>query len=121
MPGTVDFETSESRLDGDVPMYSIRGELDLPACDQVKARLLELAGTDSALVLDLRRCSFIDSRGLELVTELHQVSSARDGARPMFALLVGKGQVRRMLDLTSLDEFVPVFEDPPSALAHLTA
>jgi stage II sporulation protein AA (anti-sigma F factor antagonist) len=125
---TLGFETGESRLDagvaaidGGVPLFWVAGELDLATCGRIEDRLVELARSERSLILDLRRCTFVDSSALSLVTRLHQDLSARDGDGPGLALLVADGAVTRVLQLAGIDRIVPVFADPDSALAELNA
>jgi anti-anti-sigma factor len=116
---TLRFETGEHWLEGDVPVVWVAGELDLATRDRVKSRLTELASTSSALIVDLRRCTFIDSSALALLAQLHKELSSRNGGTPGLALLVSSREVSRTLELTSLDQVVPVVADPDAAVTAL--
>jgi anti-anti-sigma factor len=123
---TLGFETGESRLDGAaglegaVPVFWIAGELDMATCGLVEERLVELAGSAPSLILDLRRCRFVDSCALSLLIRLHKDLSGRNGDRPGFAVLVEDGAVTRVLELAGVNRIVSVFADPESALAELS-
>lgn len=125
---TLGFETGESRLDGrgvgldaGVPVFWVAGELDLATCDRVEERLVELAGSETSLILDLRRCTFVDSGALSLLIRLHEELSGRNDHRPGLALLVADGAVTRVLELAGVDRIIPGFADADAALAELNA
>jgi anti-anti-sigma factor len=116
---TVGFETGEERLEGGVPMFWVAGELDLATRNEIENRLLELADTQPALILDLRRCTFVDSSALGLVAQLYRRLADRNGHGPSLALLVGGESVRKVLELAALDRILPICADPEAALAAL--
>lgn len=114
---TLEFETGEQWLDGDVPMIWIAGELDLASCEQVEARLTALATTQPSLIVDLRRCTFIDSSALALLTQAQRDMASRNGEPPSLALLVDNPDVGRSVELAGLDRLIPVYTRPETALA----
>ena len=113
------FETGEQWLDGDVPVIWIAGELDLATREQVESRLTELATTQSSLIVDLRRCTFIDSSALSLFTQLHRDLASRNGDSPRLALLVDNPDVGRSIELAGLDRLIPIYTRPETALSGL--
>ena len=70
------------------------------------------------LVLDLSACPFIDSTALACVLRTHSALTA-DG-RAM-AVVAGRGEIRKLLYLTAIDQSVPVFAKRGDAVALLGA
>ncbi len=91
----------------------LRGELDLAAAPQLRARIDETE-SGTALVLDLERTTFIDSAVLKELLRARAELSARD-ARLVLAGVTPP--VRRLLDLTRTSE---LFEDAPDVETALT-
>jgi anti-sigma B factor antagonist len=97
MPGL----TLKTRLaGGDTSVVSARGELDFATRDELVDVLtaIEELGT-SAVVLDLRELSFIDSAGLHVLIAAHKRALA-GGWR--FQIACGPGRVWRALTLSGL-------------------
>jgi anti-anti-sigma factor len=93
---------------GTTVVLRLAGELDLASGDRVGVALREHADAES-VVLDLERLEFIDSAGLRAIYELWQVSR-NDGFS--LAIVRAAGQVRRLMDLTGLDEILPLADEP---------
>ena len=93
-----------------------RGELDLATVDRLGACIDGLvdAGFD-AVVLDLRRLTFLDSTGLCLIV--------RECQRPdlTIALIDGPQPVSRLFDLTGLREMLPFLTSNRLPLRSLQA
>ena len=78
----------------------LRGELDVSSSPALEDELSRLGGA-SMIVLDLSDLEFIDSTGLGVLVKSHQ--RVRDeGGR--LAIVEGSGQVKRLLELTGLDQ-----------------
>src|SRR5687767_6517658 len=95
-------------LDG-VPHLELIGELDLSTIDPLKLRL-ELVERDApeAIVVDLRRVSFMDSMGLGILVS-HRLRATQAGRRLL--LVAGPKHVQDLFELTGLaDQFD--FVDP---------
>lgn len=64
VPGYLDFDVSVSHVDG-VAVVEVTGDLDCYTAPQLRDALLQLVADGSTeVVLDVGRCSFIDSTGL---------------------------------------------------------
>jgi anti-anti-sigma factor len=116
---TLQFESGEERLAGGVPVIWVAGELDLATREQIEPRLSALAETESALILDLRRCTFVDSSALALLARVHQDISRRNGDAPGFALVTDNKDVLRILELSGIDGVLPIVATPEEAAAAL--
>jgi anti-anti-sigma regulatory factor len=65
-------------------------------------------------VLDLSRCSFIDSTGLRFVLATDQ-ALAKDGRS--LAVVANQSQIRKLLSLSGVDHHVRVFDGRDEAIA----
>jgi anti-sigma B factor antagonist len=115
---SVRFETATEIVNG-VRVVAVRGELDIATSPQVR-ELLSDAATDRArpLVIDLVECEFIDSTGLAAL--LHGAKPAQNGESHV-AIVSPGGDVRRMLELTAIDQTIPVFDGLEEALTAVLA
>lgn len=95
----------------------LSGELDRSTEQEARQAIERLLGHDvRCLVMDLRRLTFIDSSGLNLLTRIHHTLNGRHG---ILALVVCTGAVHRVLELVRLSTMVPVYGTLESALADL--
>jgi anti-anti-sigma factor len=99
---------SSVRIDEERDRLAVRvaGELDIATAPALESALLHALDSGAALILlDLGRVSFIDSMGLRVL--LWAAREAReDGDR--LRIDCGSGPVRRMVNLTSLDQSLPL-------------
>jgi anti-anti-sigma factor len=88
-------------------LLKLVGELDLASAPVLEKELDRL--DDSAqIIVDLRDLEFIDSTGLSVLVRANQ--RAADGGGEFGIISSGDGQVRRLLDLTGLQEHLRVAE-----------
>jgi len=96
---------------------SIFGELDQGTAPELRSALGETLGMPSVSVLvDLSDCEFIDSTGLSLLVEAKR--RLADEQRS-FGVCCPDADVRRLLELTGIDEAVGVFDTRDEAAAAL--
>jgi anti-anti-sigma factor len=100
---------------GDSVILGLEGELDLHTVALFRHHLAEAVATaECAVLVDLRGVTFIDSTGLStLLNALRRLTRARK----RLLLVVGKGSVLRMLQLTRLEETFALYRSPGEALA----
>ena len=116
--GVQRFEASTEIVNG-VRLVSVCGELDIATSPQVRELLTDAAKDDAQpLVIDLTRCDFIDSTGLAAL--LHGATPAQNGESRV-AIVSPAGHVRGMLELTAIDQSIPVFGDREQAVAAVLA
>jgi anti-sigma B factor antagonist len=85
---------------------AFHGELDAAAAPDLQGRLREVVDEGGgALLVDLTRCSFIDSTGIAVIVDCHR-SLDREGRALVVA--ASSAHVRRLLGLAGIDEVVPV-------------
>lgn len=101
-----------STQEAGVFIIDVEGELDMDTAPQLDRQMREpLASPDSALVIDLSGCEFIDSTGIALIVRAWQ---QLDGG---FALCGIGDQVERILDITGLEEAIPTHSGREEAIA----
>lgn len=88
----------------DVRVVTLRGEWDVSNRERLRDALVGL-GTDRDVIVDLRQASFFDSTALAELIGLYKRLGAMN--RRLEAL-VGSSNMRRLLELTSLDGLIGV-------------
>jgi anti-anti-sigma factor len=88
----------------DVRVVTLRGEWDVSNRERLRDALVGL-GTERDVVVDLRQASFFDSTALAELIGLYKRLGAQN--RRLEAL-VGSSNMRRLLELTSLDGLIGV-------------
>src|SRR3954451_40619 len=103
------FDVRCEERDGGVVVVA-SGEIDLWSAPEVKGALAGQGARDSAVVLDLRQVTFMDSSGLGLIVESNQ-RARKHGFR--FAVSVGGAtDVHRILEMSGLTKVLAFAEDP---------
>ncbi len=109
------FRVSSEQAAGAL-VIEVEGELDMHTAAQLERELeAPLSIADTALVIDLSRCEFIDSTGIALLVRTSQ--ELNGGGR--FALCGVGDQVARVLSITGLDTTIPNHPDRETALAKI--
>lgn len=97
-------------------VITVEGELDMNTATDLERELEgPFAAAQSPLLVDLSRCEFIDSTGIALIVRAWQ---ARDGDG-QFALCGIGHQVKRVFDITGLEETIPTHQSREQALERL--
>lgn len=100
----------ETHTTGRAATLILSGELDLLSAPELERSMGELARSDADLiVIDLRALEFMDSTGLHVLVRAQQ--EAHDSSR-RFALIRGRGQVRRLFDLTGVNDGFTIVDAP---------
>jgi anti-sigma B factor antagonist len=111
---------SYSPIDRDALHISVEGELDLVTTVKVQADAETAISDRRPVLLDLSRCSFIDSTGLRMVLQVHR--GLTDGERQTAPLaVVANSEIRRLFSITGIDRRVPVFLAHEQALESIRA
>lgn len=105
----------ETRVQDDVPVLSVAGEIDVYSAPELREKLLELfRGEHTTAVVDLTDVSFVDSTGLGvLVSGLKRFREA-GGDLP---LVVTQPQILKVLEITGLSSVFAVHSTLAGALA----
>jgi anti-sigma B factor antagonist len=97
----IDLHISEH---GGIPVLSVRGEIDVASSPPFQASLSGLLQAESGTVIvDLSEVSFIDSTGLGALIEAEKRCGV---AGKNLRLVVTAPHIRRLLELTGLDEIL---------------
>ncbi|MQA73456.1 MAG: anti-sigma factor antagonist [Solirubrobacterales bacterium] len=111
-PFRVDAETEAG-----LHTLSIYGELDQGTAPELRGALSTALGNgNEAVLIDLSDCEFIDSTGLSLLVEAKRRLSEE---RRHFGVCCPHVDVRRLLELTGIDEAVGVYDTRDEAAATL--
>jgi anti-anti-sigma factor len=107
---TIEFAQAERAT-----VATITGEVDLSNADRLLDELMARVGTTTWLVLDLTRCSYLDSAGLRMIARVDvRCRTVGSGLR----LVVDPGgSIDRVLAMTHMDEVLIVDRLLPDALA----
>lgn len=106
----------EAEIDGDLHTMSVVGELDQGTAPELRGALAGALDAAGAVLVDLSDCGFIDSTGLSLLVEAKRKLG---DARRSFGVCCPDADVRRMLELTGIDQAVGVFDTRAEAVAAL--
>ena len=100
------FEVVDLPTDG-VAGVAVRGEVELATTPALTAALEEgIRRTSGAFVVDLVAVDFLDSSGIACLVRARALLGRDDRA---LALVCPPGSVRRVLELTGIDELVRVY------------
>ncbi|MHB8329749.1 MAG: STAS domain-containing protein [Acidimicrobiales bacterium] len=108
------FDVSETER-GDIPILSVRGEVDVSTAPELRERLLAVAERGCILtVVDLSEVSFVDSTALGvLVSAVKRLRNAGGDLR----LVVTQPHVSKVFEITGLTEVFPIFTTADDAVA----
>jgi anti-sigma B factor antagonist len=115
---TAPFRVEIQDLDGNVRVASVTGELDMAAVPKLEQTLSPVVEEGlGSLLIDLSDCEFMDSSGLASLVAARERLTATDGRE--FAVCCPDSQVRRLLQITGLDEAMSLTDSRDEALAAL--
>ncbi|MHB1988742.1 MAG: STAS domain-containing protein [Acidimicrobiales bacterium] len=104
-----------AQLEGETPVLSVRGEVDVSTAPELRERLVEVAqdGTKT-VVVDLSEVTFLDSTALGvLVSGLKRFQAAGGDLK----LVVNGRAVAKVLEITGLIEVFQIFDSVQAATA----
>jgi anti-sigma B factor antagonist len=107
----------QSESSSQLHTVSVIGELDQSTAPELRGALAPSLGQPTGSVLvDLSDCEFIDSTGLSLLVETKR---RLDELQRGFAICCPDADVRRLLELTGIDQALRLFETRDEAVATL--
>jgi anti-sigma B factor antagonist len=118
----VPFEVESEELEGGIRAFMVRGELDMNTAPLLEEKLEgALAGSATAIMLDLCECEFIDSTGIALIVRTWQRLDREAGGegKGRLVLCSHNHQVRRLLEITGVESSISMHEGREEALAEL--
>jgi anti-sigma B factor antagonist len=103
-----------AELDG-VVVVEVAGEVDLRSAPELEQELVRPAqGATSFIVLDLTRCTFIDSSALNAIVH---GKTAADAAQCRFALVCPSENLMRVLRIAGLDRVLEIHRSREAVVA----
>ena len=116
MPRSASHLSLHERVVDDACLVAIAGELDLLTASEVRARLENLIRSGpNDLIVDLSAVTVMDSSGLAVLLDAWHSLCARDR---IFSLVCPPGPVRTTLEITGLDEALPLYSAPSEVLSR---
>jgi anti-sigma B factor antagonist len=97
-------------------IVSLAGELDLSTIPRVERRLFDQLRTQSGVIVDLTRLSFIDSSGIGLLIQAFRATEDRGS---LHTVIAEGSQVERVFRLVGIDRTLPLFSERSRALEAL--
>jgi len=117
----VDFEVESSPIgDGNSILIAIAGELDLASCERLKPAADEAVFGQRPLIIDLSKCTFIDSSGLRLILQIAKGLEEGDQPQPM-AIVIGESATEKLFSVTAIDQSIPLFDTREQAVEWIDA
>lgn len=114
------FEATAARLDDGVRVVAVRGELDLSTASDLEGPLDEAVSSgDTAVLIDLLECEFIDSTGIALIVRTWQRLDSDGEGSGRVVICSANDQVRRVLEITGIELSIPIHGSREQALAAL--
>lgn len=107
------FSVDVSQI-GPALVVTVSGEIDIATVPAVRAALDGHDGDAGVVVLDLRRLSFMDTSGLQLLVEWRRRC---EGDRCALAVVRGPTTVQRLLDVAGLTPHLWIVDTPEEAIA----
>jgi anti-sigma B factor antagonist len=112
------FDVSDDRLEGDVRVLRIVGELDFDAAPMFKRRIVsQIDAGNRHLVIDLSEVSFIDSTAIGVLVGAIKRAHAAGGS---LAVVCDNDDVRGIFEAVGIENVIPLYlrdEDASAALA----
>lgn len=114
--GAADFRLEEHRPRRGTVVLAVHGDVDLHTADELGDRIVDAIDRGaSSLVVDLSGTTFLDSQGIGALLRGTRGFEPGDGR---FRLVVPGADIRRILEITSLDQVFPLDETREEALSH---
>jgi anti-sigma B factor antagonist len=114
------FQVEVEDADEGVSAFRISGELDEATASELRDPLHKaISGGTRAVMIDMTSCGFIDSTGLGVIVEAWKLLQERNGDRAGLAICCAEPEVRRLLELTGLDQAIAIRDTREEALAAL--
>lgn len=106
-----------AKSEGSLHTVSVDGELDHSTAGELRSAFATALTEGSGSVLvDFSDCTFIDSTGLSLLVEAKRRLSEE---QRLFGVCCAAAEIRRLLELTGIDQAVGLFETRDEAIAAL--
>jgi anti-anti-sigma factor len=116
MAGGQILQIAESSIGPDRCELQLEGELDLWSVERLQAVLERVARDNSAVVVGLQSCDFVDSTGIALFLQVRRQLEAEGGRLVLYGC---SDQVLRIFTVAGLTDEGMVFDSRNEAIAEL--
>jgi len=94
-------------LDGGIAKVTLAGRMDARGTEEIEQKLMDHAGTQRSVILDMSAVDFLSSAGIRTLVLAAKAVSRRGGK----LVLVNPGvNVRKVLEIASLDQLIPIHQ-----------
>ncbi|HET7507865.1 MAG TPA: STAS domain-containing protein [Solirubrobacterales bacterium] len=107
---------AERSIGADRCELQLEGELDLWSVERLQAVLQRVARDNSAVVVGLQSCEFVDSTGIALFLQVRRQLEAEGGRLVIYGCA---DQVQRIFEVAGLTDAGMVFDSRDDAIAEL--
>ncbi|MGH7661071.1 MAG: STAS domain-containing protein [Vulcanimicrobiaceae bacterium] len=84
-------------------VMTVAGEVDIYAATRFEAELAKGYAAQGRMIVDLRKCRYIDSSAISTLTRANRQSRGK-----LHLVVDGECKVKRILDVTQIEKIVPV-------------
>ena len=114
------FKVEVESLDGGIGTFTITGELDQATASELREPIQKaIADGIRAVMVDMSECGFIDSTGLGVIVEAWKALQERNGTSASFSICCAEPEVKRLLEVTGLDQEIAIRDTREEAVAAL--
>ena len=114
------FNVETESLEDGVRVLSITGELDQATAAALREPLHEAIESGAgAVMIDMSDCGFIDSTGLGVIVEAWKELQSRNGKQAALSICCPEPEVKRLLEVTGLDQAIAIRDSREDAIALL--
>ncbi|HEV2857661.1 MAG TPA: STAS domain-containing protein [Solirubrobacterales bacterium] len=116
MAGGQILQIAESSIGADRCELQLAGELDLWSVERLQAALQRVARDNSAVLVGLQKCEFVDSTGIALFLQVRRQLEDEGGRLVLYGC---SDQVQRIFEVAGLTDAGIVFDNRAAAIAEL--
>jgi anti-sigma B factor antagonist len=110
----VELTITTDSFPGGVLLMTVDGELDILTAPEFKERLQDaIESPATAIFVDLTDCGFLDSTALRVFAN---AARSLDGRNQRLSLIVATSMIRRVFEITHLEDLFTIYPDRDSAL-----
>ena len=118
MAGGQILRIAESSIGADRCELRLEGELDLWSVERLQAVLQRVARDNSAVLVGLQSCEFVDSTGIALLLQVRRQLEGEGGRLVLYGC---SDQVQRIFEVAGLTDAGIVFDSRSDAIAELAS
>jgi anti-anti-sigma factor len=107
---------------GDADVFAIVGEVDLSNTEEIHEPLVRCTANGATrLLIDLSRCTFIDSTAIAALVRARDALRAKQPGSDPLVIATGTGHVARILHLVGIGDAIPLVASRAEGLARLAS